>query len=212
MLPEDMRKQPGWKAIGTVATEWLDGWAAKNDTLRMARLPATEDDHRIMLARMGHPFETDMTPYAMGIAKLPDQIAAWSSVAGTSRWVRFVGFLLGTAVRVKPLYTRADVEGLPYADTLPGFAPFIRGPQLRDALGDGRQTLAKHVQLRLCLYLPGAPVLFELRPQRCGSQLRLLGFRPGGIRGAAQLLACPLPLHFPALAERPAGPRARPHP
>lgn len=106
MLPEDMRKQPGWKTIGTVATEWLDGWAAKNDTLRMARLPVTEDAHRIMLARMGHPFETDMTPYAMGIAKLPDQIAAWSSVAGTSRWVRFVGFLLGTAVRVKPLYTR----------------------------------------------------------------------------------------------------------
>lgn len=30
---------------------------------------------------------------------------------------------------VKALYTRADVEGLPHADTLPGFAPFVRGPQ-----------------------------------------------------------------------------------
>jgi len=30
---------------------------------------------------------------------------------------------------VKPLYTAADLEGLPYTDTLPGFAPFIRGPQ-----------------------------------------------------------------------------------
>jgi methylmalonyl-CoA mutase len=30
---------------------------------------------------------------------------------------------------VKPLYTKADVEGLPYADTLPGFEPFLRGPQ-----------------------------------------------------------------------------------
>ncbi|MCX7897161.1 MAG: methylmalonyl-CoA mutase [Rhodocyclaceae bacterium] len=30
---------------------------------------------------------------------------------------------------VKPLYTRADIEGLPYADTLPGFEPFVRGPQ-----------------------------------------------------------------------------------
>ena len=30
---------------------------------------------------------------------------------------------------VKPLYTAADLRGLPYADTLPGFAPFIRGPQ-----------------------------------------------------------------------------------
>ncbi len=30
---------------------------------------------------------------------------------------------------VKPLYTHKDVEGLPYADTLPGFEPFVRGPQ-----------------------------------------------------------------------------------
>jgi len=30
---------------------------------------------------------------------------------------------------VKPLYTKADTEGLPYADTLPGFEPFLRGPQ-----------------------------------------------------------------------------------
>jgi methylmalonyl-CoA mutase len=30
---------------------------------------------------------------------------------------------------VKPLYTRADTENLPYADTLPGFEPFLRGPQ-----------------------------------------------------------------------------------
>jgi methylmalonyl-CoA mutase len=32
-------------------------------------------------------------------------------------------------LRVKPLYTAADLRGLPHADTLPGFAPFIRGPQ-----------------------------------------------------------------------------------
>lgn len=30
---------------------------------------------------------------------------------------------------VKPLYTAADTADLPYADTLPGFEPFIRGPQ-----------------------------------------------------------------------------------
>ena len=30
---------------------------------------------------------------------------------------------------VKPLYTAADTSGLPYADTLPGFEPFLRGPQ-----------------------------------------------------------------------------------
>ncbi|MGD9551431.1 MAG: methylmalonyl-CoA mutase family protein, partial [Burkholderiaceae bacterium] len=30
---------------------------------------------------------------------------------------------------VKPLYTAQDLQGLPYTDTLPGFEPFIRGPQ-----------------------------------------------------------------------------------
>ncbi|WP_313953031.1 methylmalonyl-CoA mutase [Accumulibacter sp.] len=32
-------------------------------------------------------------------------------------------------VVVKPLYTRQDLEGLQYTDTLPGLAPFVRGPQ-----------------------------------------------------------------------------------
>jgi len=32
-------------------------------------------------------------------------------------------------IPVKPLYTAADLSGLPHTDTLPGFAPFVRGPQ-----------------------------------------------------------------------------------
>jgi methylmalonyl-CoA mutase len=32
-------------------------------------------------------------------------------------------------IAVKPLYTAADVKGLPHTDSLPGFAPFVRGPQ-----------------------------------------------------------------------------------
>ncbi|MBP6674350.1 MAG: hypothetical protein KA185_03680, partial [Vitreoscilla sp.] len=32
-------------------------------------------------------------------------------------------------ISVKPLYTAADTAHLPYANTLPGFEPFIRGPQ-----------------------------------------------------------------------------------
>ncbi|MEI9986712.1 MAG: methylmalonyl-CoA mutase family protein [Aliidongia sp.] len=30
---------------------------------------------------------------------------------------------------MKPLYTAADLEGLEQAGTLPGFAPFLRGPR-----------------------------------------------------------------------------------
>jgi methylmalonyl-CoA mutase len=32
-------------------------------------------------------------------------------------------------ITVKPLYTAADLQGLQYTDTLPGFEPYIRGPQ-----------------------------------------------------------------------------------
>jgi methylmalonyl-CoA mutase len=32
-------------------------------------------------------------------------------------------------IPVKPLYTKQDVEGLEFADTMPGLEPFIRGPQ-----------------------------------------------------------------------------------
>jgi len=32
-------------------------------------------------------------------------------------------------LEVKPLYTAADLEGLEYRDTLPGFPPYLRGPQ-----------------------------------------------------------------------------------
>ncbi|MEQ8228821.1 MAG: methylmalonyl-CoA mutase [Rhodospirillales bacterium] len=32
-------------------------------------------------------------------------------------------------IAVKPLYTAADLEGLEHVDTLPGFAPFLRGPR-----------------------------------------------------------------------------------
>jgi methylmalonyl-CoA mutase len=32
-------------------------------------------------------------------------------------------------IALEPLYTAADLRGLPHADTLPGFEPFVRGPQ-----------------------------------------------------------------------------------
>ena len=38
-------------------------------------------------------------------------------------------WLTPEGITVKPLYTAQDLQGLPYTDTLPGFEPFIRGPQ-----------------------------------------------------------------------------------
>ncbi len=43
--------------------------------------------------------------------------------------VKALDWVTPEGLTVKPLYTAADVVGLAYADTLPGFAPFVRGPQ-----------------------------------------------------------------------------------
>ncbi len=61
-----------------------------------------------------------------------DSIGVWTKTAAKSAPGGNPDALVWTTpegLAVKPLYTAADIEGLPYTDTLPGFAPFIRGPQ-----------------------------------------------------------------------------------
>ncbi|MDM0044019.1 methylmalonyl-CoA mutase [Variovorax dokdonensis] len=43
--------------------------------------------------------------------------------------VEALNWVTPDGISVKPLYTCADLEGLKYADTLPGFEPYLRGPQ-----------------------------------------------------------------------------------
>jgi methylmalonyl-CoA mutase len=53
--------------------------------------------------------------------------AAAKSVPGGS--VASLNWNTPEGITVKPLYSQKDMEGLPYTDTLPGFEPFVRGPQ-----------------------------------------------------------------------------------
>ena len=43
--------------------------------------------------------------------------------------VEALNWVTPDGIAVKPLYTAADLQGLPHTDTLPGFEPYIRGPQ-----------------------------------------------------------------------------------
>ena len=43
--------------------------------------------------------------------------------------VENLNWITPEGLTVKPLYTKADTADLPHADTLPGFEPFLRGPQ-----------------------------------------------------------------------------------
>ena len=61
-----------------------------------------------------------------------DSLAAWQKAAAKSAPggdASRLAWITPEGIAVKPLYTAADLQGLPYTDTLPGFAPFVRGPQ-----------------------------------------------------------------------------------
>ena len=62
----------------------------------------------------------------------PDALDAWRQSAAAPRPRGDLGrlnWVTPDGIAVKPLYTAADLQGLPYADTLPGFEPYLRGPQ-----------------------------------------------------------------------------------
>ncbi len=59
-------------------------------------------------------------------------LEAWRKAAAKSAPggdVNALNWLTPDGISVKPLYTAADLQGLPHADTLPGFEPYLRGPQ-----------------------------------------------------------------------------------
>jgi len=50
-------------------------------------------------------------------------------MSAPQRKIDELGWQTPEGLRLKALYTAADTAKLPHADTLPGFAPFVRGPQ-----------------------------------------------------------------------------------
>jgi methylmalonyl-CoA mutase len=59
-------------------------------------------------------------------------VQAWAKAAAKSAPggdVQALNWQTPDGISVKPLYTAADTRDLPHTDTLPGFAPYLRGPQ-----------------------------------------------------------------------------------
>jgi methylmalonyl-CoA mutase len=62
----------------------------------------------------------------------PEALAAWRAAAARSAPggdLDALAWKTPDGIVVKPLYTAADVAGLPATNTLPGLAPYVRGPQ-----------------------------------------------------------------------------------
>ncbi len=59
-------------------------------------------------------------------------LEAWAKAAAKSAPngdVAALNWKTPDGISVNPLYTAEDTQNLPYANTLPGFEPFFRGPQ-----------------------------------------------------------------------------------
>ena len=63
----------------------------------------------------------------------PKTLADWQKLAqkdvGEGKSVDDLTWHTAEGIAVKPLYTAADLENIEYADTMPGFAPYVRGPR-----------------------------------------------------------------------------------
>ncbi len=62
----------------------------------------------------------------------PSTLDAWQKAAAKSAPggdVDALNWITPDGITVKPLYTAKDTKDLPYANTLPGFEPYLRGPQ-----------------------------------------------------------------------------------
>ncbi|MDQ0569786.1 methylmalonyl-CoA mutase [Variovorax paradoxus] len=62
----------------------------------------------------------------------PADLDAWAKSAAKSAPggdLNALNWITPDGITVKPLYTAADLQGLKYTDTLPGFEPYLRGPQ-----------------------------------------------------------------------------------
>lgn len=74
---------------------------------------------------MTHPAQPGATTPAPTLEQWA-KAAAKSAPGGD---LKALNWVTPEGITVKPLYTAADLQGLPHADTLPGFEPYLRGPQ-----------------------------------------------------------------------------------
>ena len=77
------------------------------------------------------PHTPESAPQSASLFK-PATLDQWARAAAKSAPggdVAALDWVTPEGLTVKPLYTAADTADLPYTDTLPGFEPFIRGPQ-----------------------------------------------------------------------------------
>lgn len=106
-LPEHMRqKSLRWHVLGDVVDAWRNRWEAQINDLRTRQNFLEPANIKMLVTERGHSYESDLTPYAATALSMPSQLAYWSAVSGTDKWINFVSFLFGAEVAMHPLFTR----------------------------------------------------------------------------------------------------------
>jgi hypothetical protein len=104
----------------------------QDDSLAVARLAALLGCRTTSPPPVSPPARTEEPAMSNAPEFNPATLEQWAKAAAKSAPGGDVAALNWTTpegITVKPLYTAADTAGLPHTDTLPGFEPFIRGPQ-----------------------------------------------------------------------------------
>ena len=83
-------------------------------------------------AIFGEAFAMSDKPHSNAPEFAASSLEAWAKAAAKSAPggdVSALNWVTPDGITVKPLYTAEDTASLPYANTLPGFEPYLRGPQ-----------------------------------------------------------------------------------
>ena len=108
--------------LGLAATQAFWFWLANHILFASLFLPAYSCLWEADMTSSKHPADQFST------STLEDwhKAAAKSAPGGD---VEALNWITPDGITVKPMYTAQDTANLPYANTLPGFEPFLRGPQ-----------------------------------------------------------------------------------
>ena len=105
-FPEVMQQSDGWAKVAAVIDEWYAAFDDEVTKLRLSNDVLQESTIGKLSAKIGHPYQSALTPYAQSMLAQSQALAAWKEVSGTNEWWRFLSFFFGANTRCKYLYTQ----------------------------------------------------------------------------------------------------------
>lgn len=108
-LPEGLQNSSGFIKLANFWQECAEQRLHERKTLRLRKVMYPDAAFSKYLSAgasdIGHPYESDLSDYAVSMLGLPRQLMQYRTVAGTDNWYKFISFFFGAEVRCTNLYT-----------------------------------------------------------------------------------------------------------